>query len=133
MRRSERVRKTSPELVESARYLRQHQTAAEERLWEAIRGQRTFPHRVRRQHAVGSFVLDFWIPAARLAIEIDGNIHDIPEVAAQDAERAALIEVFGISLVRFRNEDVLDDLDQVLNTITALVHDRVRESGTGEH
>jgi len=130
MQRRERIRKASPELIESARYLRRHQTRAEAQLWEAIRGQRAFPYRVRRQHAVGSFVLDFWIPAARLAVEIDGEIHDLPDIAAQDAERATMIAAHDVEVIRFRNEEVLSNLDHVLTVICERIDARLQVHDT---
>jgi very-short-patch-repair endonuclease len=119
-----RVRQTTPEIVEAARLLRQRQTDAEVRLWEALRGKRAFPHRVRRQHAYGPYVLDFWIPAVRVAIELDGTVHNQPEIAAQDRERAAWFEAQDVVLLRFRNGDVFSNLNQVLNAIRRAVAQR---------
>ena len=123
-----RVRKAKRELVDAARDLRVRQTRAEEVLWKELRGNRLIQARVRRQHPVGGFVLDFWIPAARLAIELDGSIHDDPEYRAQDAARTEIVEAYNIRLIRFQNADVLNDLDSVLKQIKIVVEERMAKS-----
>ncbi len=123
-----RVRKAKRELVDAARDLRVQQTHAESVLWHELRGNRLIKARVRRQHPVGGFVLDFWIPAARLAVEVDGSIHDDPIYRAQDAARTEIIEAYDIQLIRFQNTDVLNNLDLVLQQIKVVAEERIAKA-----
>jgi very-short-patch-repair endonuclease len=109
--------KTTWPIVVAARDLRQKETEAEDILWESLRGKRLNGVKFRRQHPIGRFVLDFFCVQYQLAIELDGAIHDLPEQAANDAERTAFLEEQGIQVLRFRNEDIFDNLPQVLRKI----------------
>ena len=95
-------------MTEVARRLRRSMTAAEERLWSILRGKQCGGLRFLRQHDAGHYVLDFYCASACIAIEVDGSVHDLPEVAANDAEREKVLrETFGIRVVRMRNDFVL--------------------------
>jgi very-short-patch-repair endonuclease len=112
--------------VPAARVLRRPLTPAEAVLRRALRDRRMDGLKFRRQHPVGPFVLDFCCPASRLAVEVDGAVHD--ERAEQDAARTALLAASGYRVLRFRNEDVLGDLGTVLARIRAAIAD---SSGQG--
>ena len=73
--------------IPAARALRDRQTPTEAVMWQALRGRRAGGWKFRRQHAVGRFVLDFYCHALRLAVEIDGGIHNSAEQTALDHER----------------------------------------------
>ncbi len=77
--------------------------------------------RFRRQHPVGPYVLDFYAPRAKLAIEVDGTAHDLPSQATRDASRDAGLAARGIRVLRFNATDVLDAnrREDVLMTIAA--------------
>ena len=105
--------------VPAARLLRRSLTPAEAMLWRALRDRRAGGAKFRRQHPVGPFVLDFCCSAARLAIEVDGPIHD--EQADRDAARTALLTTSGYRILRVRNEDVLTDIGSVLAHIAAAI------------
>jgi very-short-patch-repair endonuclease len=107
-----RYRNNSIELQEAARQMRKQPTVAEHVLWGALRGNK-LGARFRRQHPVGRFILDFWCPEAKLAVEVDGGVHDENEQREQDALRTALLDQYGYQVVRFRNEEVLRDLPAV--------------------
>lgn len=95
--------------------LRQEMTPAERRLWQALRGNAVGAH-FRRQHAIGPYILDFYCAKARLAVEVDGDIHLLQRPA--DAERTRWLEVEkGMRVIRFSNEAVLHDLEAVLEHI----------------
>jgi very-short-patch-repair endonuclease len=110
--------------VPAARELRTRQTAAELVLWEALRNRQLDGLKFRRQHPVGPFVLDFCCPHRRLAIEVDGGIHD--EQREQDAERERLLAAAGYRVLRFPNEAVTSDLASVLEAVRAAVADQPR-------
>ncbi len=111
------ARRTSREVKAAARALRKNMTEAEQVLWAALRYQKARGLRFRRQHPVNRFVLDFFCPSAKLAVELDGPVHD--RQAERDEERTRVLKAAGYRVIRFRNEEVLNDLPSVLQRITA--------------
>lgn len=101
----------------AARQLRRQPTEAERELWRHLRERKVVGLRFRRQHALERFVLDFYCAEARLAIEVDGGVHD--QQGDRDAARTAALEQHGIRVLRFANEQVFRDLPQVLATIAS--------------
>ena len=120
------MRGTTPEIERRARELRAHMTAAEERLWQAIRGKQIDGLRFRAQHPVGRFILDFYCPARKLIIEIDGESHD--EQLDRDSERSAILESYGYLVVRFSNAEVHSGLADVVDRIRTAAASRTHES-----
>ncbi len=110
-----RIRGTTPQIEMAAKSLRRQMTPAEKKLWMAIRGKKLKAMKFRAQHPVGRFILDFFCPEKKLAIEIDGGIHDSQR--DRDKERDDLLARYGYRVVRFQNEDVLQDLSGVLRKI----------------
>src|SRR3954447_22406968 len=104
-----------------ARALRRALTLPEVLLWQALRGGRVGGLRFRRQHPVGPYVLDFYCPSARLAVEVDGTTHDFPGQARRDLRRDAWLAGQGIRVLRVPAPDVLDEERRrgVLDTIAA--------------
>lgn len=98
-----------------ARQRRQRMTPAEKRLWAVLRGGRLHGAKFRRQHPFGRFVLDFSCPAARLAIDVDGEIRS--HQVEYDGARTAFLESRGIRVIRFKNDDILHDLSAVVSRI----------------
>ena len=99
------------------KFLRDHQTYTERRLWQQLRRKQIGDRRFRRQYRIGSFIVDFVCLSARLIIEINGPSHDIG--VAKDEVRTAWLARQGFRLLRFSNEQVLYDLDSVVRTIEA--------------
>lgn len=99
----------------AARELRQRATAAETVLWRAIRNRRLDGRKFRRQVPIGAFVLDFYCAAERLAVEVDGSIHEHQREA--DRLRQEVIESLGIRVLRIKNEEVETDISAALETI----------------
>ena len=106
-----------------ARQLRHALTETEARLWSSLRGHRLGGHRFRRQHPVGSYVLDFYCPAARLGIEVDGPDHLDRE--DRDEARSKWLEGQGIEVIRFWNHEVSGELEAVLQAILDRVEARL--------
>jgi len=104
-------------LLERARELRQNATRAEQILWQALRNRQVGRLKFRRQHPIGRFILDFYCPEKRLAIEIDGGQHGEPEQHLYDEARTAALAEQGITVLRFSNEEVLNHLEGVLQTL----------------
>ena len=110
------------EQKEFRRDLRKGMTSAEVVLWKMLSGRRLDGLKFRRQFGVGPYVLDFYCPELRLAIELDGAAHDTPEAIHYDRERTAwLTEEFGIRVLRFRNEQVFETPDLVIEEIMRVV------------
>ncbi|MEX2026571.1 MAG: DUF559 domain-containing protein [Pirellulaceae bacterium] len=106
---------TPAPLKANARLLRKDSTFPERLLWSRLRGGRLGGLKFRRQHSVGDFVVDFYCHEHALAIELDGESHS--GRAEYDQERQAVIEQWGVRVVRYGNDDILQDLDAVLEQI----------------
>ena len=104
-----------------AQRLRRVMTLPEVQLWQALRGRAVGGLRFRRQHPMGPYVLDFYAPAVKLAVEVDGSAHDLPDVVRKDAARDTWLTERGIRVLRVNAADVLDMERRlgVLDTITA--------------
>ena len=98
-----------------ARKLRKNPTDAEKLLWARLRGGQLDGVRFRRQAPMGSYVVDFFCPSARLIIELDGGQH--AERTAPDARRTEWLEGQGYRVIRFWNNEVLGNIEGVLETI----------------
>jgi very-short-patch-repair endonuclease len=132
--RPKRIRALSP-IQQRARELRQEMTPAEKILWQRLRNRQLAGLKFRRQHPLDRFIVDFYCAAARLIVEIDGPIHDFqPE---RDSARTAELEQKGYRLIRFQNEQVLNDLETVLATIQTAAsppsRDSTRQTGREAH
>ena len=108
-------RSISQVLLERARELRKQQTPTDEILWECLRDRRFLNTKFRRQHNIGQFIADFYCHPARLVIELDGEIHQSQQI--EDANRDEWMESQGLKVLRFGNDEVLDDLEGVLGMI----------------
>jgi very-short-patch-repair endonuclease len=113
-----------------ARTLRKDATPAETKLWSHLRNGNMHGVSFRRQHPVGSYVLDFFCSAAMLAIELDGGQHSDAPNAERDAFRDTWFAQKGIKTIRFWNHQVLTDIDNVLDHIWFAVDERVRGRST---
>ena len=91
-------------------------TVAERTLWEQLRGSKLGVH-FRRQHVIGMYIVDFVSLKNRLVVEVDGAYHMSPEQQHEDALRAAYLQQKGFRVIRFRNEDVLTNLESVMSVI----------------
>ena len=115
---------------ERSRNLRRDMTKAEQRLWQMLRSQQTEGHRFRRQVPIGGFIADFVCHAARLIVEIDGGQHD--SSAEEEASRTRFLEGEGYRVLRFWNNEVLDNPEGVRSAITEnLQRDDPRAHSTG--
>lgn len=112
-----------PQVLQAARGMRKEPTPAERVLWTELRGKRFCDTPFRRQHPVDRFVLDFYCPSRKLAIELDGSVHDGQR--ERDEERTSLLATRGIRVIRFRNEDVLHRLESVLQ----ILHSEISPAG----
>ena len=96
---------------------RSNPTEAENALWQMLRGKKLEGYKFRRQHIIGSYIADFICLRAKLIIEVDGLIHQLPENKANDEERTKWLAAKGFEVIRFTNEEVLGDTENVLDKI----------------
>jgi len=108
---------------EKAHGLRKNMTKAEIIVWEKLKNRKLFKVRFRRQHPVDIFVVDFYCHELKLAVEIDGGIHLAKEISEYDNGRTYDIEKFGIRIIRFTNEQVLNNIDIVQQEILIKIHE----------
>jgi len=92
-----------PEMLPFRRKLRNRMTAAEVALWVMIKDRQLVGERFRRQFSVGHYVLDFYCPKYKLAIELDGAGHFTDEGREYDARRTEYLNSVGIRVIRFEN------------------------------
>ena len=109
------------------RRLRKDAPKAQRLLWSKLRSGQVDGLKFRRQYSVGGYILDFYCPRAKLAIEVDGESHFEKTAEYKDAKRQAFIESFGIRFLRFTNQDVYDRLENVVEDIWRVAHKRIVE------
>src|SRR5690606_10313910 len=114
-RKRQRIR---PGGTDRARRMRSEPTHAEAGLWKHFR---RFPLRFRHQAPIGPYVVDFVCHRARLIVEVDGGIHERPDVALRDAERQRWLEAEGYRVMRFTNRQVDEHPAQVCAAIRAVL------------
>ncbi len=115
----------NPKLIARARELRAHMTPAEQKLWAFLHHQ---PYRVLRQRPIDHYIVDFYIPKAKLVIEVDGEQHYTEEGKAYDAERDAILAGYGLRVLRIPNAEVMSHFDQVKARIEAQVASSYHQS-----
>ena len=111
-----RLRGKSREL---AQWLRREQTDSERRLWEKLRDRQMQGLKFRRQHPIGSYIVDFCCPERKVVVEVDGGQHTVQ--VSKDGDREAYLAEQGYSVLRFWNHDVLSHPDSVLEQISEAV------------
>jgi very-short-patch-repair endonuclease len=111
-------RYVKPEIKAFAKELRKNQTPAEQILWEQLRSKRLLGLKFRRQVILRGYIVDFYCPAKRLAIELDGLHH----TSKRDGVRTRRIRKLSIDVIRFSNEAVRNELPQVLHAIACKCH-----------
>ena len=113
---------TPPALLrDRARSLRAAQTEVERRLWQRLRNRQLNGAKFRRQQPIGSYIADFFCLDAKLVIELDGSQHAERPTQYLDERRTEYLENQGYRVVRFWNEEVMDNIDGVLKTIASLL------------
>jgi very-short-patch-repair endonuclease len=97
--------------------LRLNQTEAEQTLWKHLRNKQLHGMKFFRQYSVGPYIVDFYCPQLKLAIELDGGQHTGDNAREYDAERSAYIQAQGIEVMRFWNHEVLTQTESVLRKV----------------
>ncbi|MBK6364652.1 MAG: endonuclease domain-containing protein [Saprospiraceae bacterium] len=120
-------RNASGQIFRNAIELRKNLTKAEEKIWQEILYKRPLGYKFRFQHPFFIYILDFYCHKLRLAIEIDGSIHDEPDQKIYDVERDNLLMEEGLKVIRIRNESVLLHFDDVQDLIIKVIKERELE------
>ena len=100
-----------------AQFLRRNETKAEKLLWEKLRNNQLGGLKFRRQHPVNIYIADFYCHKFKLIIELDGDYHNQEEQKQKDEVRTEVLRLNGLKIIRFKNEEVEQDINQVLTTI----------------
>jgi len=111
------------ELQARRRALRGNMPKSEVILWSKLKGRQMNGERFLRQYSVDQYVLDFYCPRQKLAIETDEDSHFVSSAEEYDKERQEHIEAYGIQFLRFTNIDVYENLDRICQAI----YDKVEE------
>lgn len=109
----------NPQLIPRAKELRQNPTPAEKKLWQSCL--RTLPLRVLRQRPINHFIVDFYCAALKLVIEVDGERHFTDEAQAYDSERSRVLEGYGLRVLRFTNDEVMNNFGGVCQQIWEMI------------
>jgi len=108
---------------QKANQLRENMTEAENILWEKLRNNKFLGLKFRRQHPISRFIVDFYCHKYKLVIELDGKIHLKTEVGLNDKKREEELKEYGLNILKFRNEDILENLNVTLITIKDFIEE----------
>lgn len=103
-------------LYQMARELRNKATHAETILWGYLKT-KPLGFKFRRQHPYSIYILDFYCHSLKLVIEVDGSIHDLAEIKENDRQRESLLQTDGLTIIRFGNKQVEENLHIVIKQI----------------
>ncbi|HEX6901505.1 MAG TPA: endonuclease domain-containing protein [Thermoanaerobaculia bacterium] len=106
---------------EQAREMRKNPTPAEEVLWERLRDRKLHGLKFRRQCPIGPFIADFCCQDRRVIVELDGEIHETAQGVARDQGRDAYLRGLNYVVLRFPNQQVLEDPDSVVDEISTSI------------
>ena len=101
--------------------LRNNSTPAESALWEQLRAGRLDGTRWRRQYSIGNYIVDFYCPKARLCVELDGDVHYTMQGDTADYDRTEFLKQHDVTVLRFENREIWEDIDNVLLVIKQAV------------
>ena len=105
--------------ISLAKSLRKNMTPWERKLWYEFLN--TYPVRFQRQKAIGNYIVDFYCAKAQLVIELDGSEHYEPKQIETDAERTNVLEEMNLKVVRFSNNDIVQNFQGVCESIDLLI------------
>jgi very-short-patch-repair endonuclease len=97
--------------------LRSNQTTAEQMLWDKIRNRQLRGFRFLKQYILDRYIADFYCSKMKVAVEIDGRIHERDDIKEYDAIREDVIKAHGIRIIRFSNDEIMHDIESVLERL----------------
>jgi very-short-patch-repair endonuclease len=113
--------RNDPTLKRLRRELRRNQTDAERAFWAKVRNKQFSGMRFFRQYSIGPYILDFYCPTVKLAVELDGGQHNQTYGREYDAARSEYLKAQGIGVIRFWDNEVLVDIQSVLSKLALIV------------
>jgi very-short-patch-repair endonuclease len=116
-----------PEIFKLAKELRKLETEAEKQLWSRLNNNQIIGLQFRRQHPINRFIADFYCPKIKLIIEVDGSIHELPEYQFNDIGRSEILNDFGITVIRFTNEQIIEQTDSTVEEIKTICKNLLNE------
>ena len=116
-----------PNIFEKAKALQNNMTDAELILWEKLKGKQMLGLRFRSQHPIDIFIADFYCHSIKLVIEVDGGIHKTEAQKEYDIGRTAELNYWDIEVIRFTNEQIENDINQVIKEIERICINRQSE------
>jgi very-short-patch-repair endonuclease len=116
-----KFQRNDPTLKQRRQELRLNQTEAEKTFWTHIRNRQFYEMKFFRQYSIGPYILDFYCPTLKLAVELDGGQHTETKNREYDDARSEYLKAQGIEVMRFWNHDVLLDIGSVLTKLTERV------------
>jgi very-short-patch-repair endonuclease len=108
-----------PKLVDQAKELRRMMIIAEKKLWNDYL--KKLSPRFLRQRPIDHFIVDFYCPTLKLVIEVDGEVHFTDDAKLHDQERTDVLEGYGLTVMRFSNQQVLDRFEEVCRQIAGKI------------
>ena len=120
------------ELVSNARVLRNNMTKAEIILWSRLREKKINGYKFRRQQPVFDYIVDFYCNELKLIIEVDGEIHSLPEKTNYDSKRDKILKINGYHIIRLTNLEIETELDSTINKIILYINEILSPS-QGDH
>ena len=120
-----------PEMKLRRRELRNALTTCERILWSKLKARQLLGRQFRRQFSIGLYVLDFYCPELRMAVEVDGESHYVEGAPRRDRARTAFLTGLGIAVLRVPNNEVWANLDGVIEYLSTALRQRAAEMGLG--
>jgi len=108
------------ELKDRRRRLRKEMTFSEKIVWLHLR-KKQLKVRFLRQYSIDNYIVDFYCPEMKIAVEIDGDVHNLPEQKEYDIERQRYLENYGVTFVRLKNEEVLGNGNKAFARIEEVI------------
>jgi len=120
------------ELVRRARKLRSNMTKAEIILWSRLRSKQINGYKFRRQQPLLDYIVDFYCKDLKLIIEVDGEIHSLPEKTNYDLKRDKILKINGYNIIHLTNLEIETELDSTINKLILYIN-KILSPFQGEH
>jgi very-short-patch-repair endonuclease len=117
----------TPDVFKKAKELRKYETDAEKILWTKLNRNQILGLQFRRQHPIDRFIADFYCAKIKLVVEVDGSIHELPENLDYDIGRSEIMNDFGITVIRFSNEQIINEIDTTIKKIEKIIKKLMQE------
>ncbi len=109
------------------RELRKNMIWCEKIVWNYLRKRRFSGYKFRRQYSVGKYILDFYSTELRLALEIDGDVHEVPEQKEKDKTKDKVLEGYNIHVLRIKNDEIEGNPDMAFERLESKIKE-IRET-----